>query len=653
MTTVITGDSLNQTDPLQTVTTPPDTTNYQGIIDNAVSSIPKLETTVNNGTTDTQNTLTTLSSLEKSLGLKTADTQTAEQNAGVNTEQANLDKYNQQLNDITSNLTGLANESKAIPLKIQNNNANTGATDAGVAPQTASMLRENAIKALTQSSLADVITSNIKNSSIRLDSARRKAQQAIDLKYQPIENEIAQLKEQLDLNKKYITDPAEKKLADAQSIALNERTRKIAEAKATEQGIQNIKLEVAKNGFDPSIVGDAKTIDEAITKAGTALSTPSTDVVKLDNGNTILIDKRTGKTIRNIGGSSQGSNTTIPTQVVRTVQTGTGTTPVTGYTLQSGDDPYNVAKQAGINMDELKQLNPQVTDWTKLPAGYVLNLPNADDSWLKGKTQTQVQAYNSLPDADKASVKQLVNGDALLTDIVKSRGAKTQAQITDLINKATSIDPSFSVNANKQRYTYKTQFNNPNGKDQLQIVAINTGLGHLAEFKQASDALGNSIVLPYNKLVNFLKKNTGDPKVAQLNTVITALAGELASVYKGGGAPTDQETEHWRNSILSSFSTAQSKGVSDTTANLISNKVLSMSQAYKNVMGAYPDSPIVNPDSLQQLADAGVDISAITGKLQSQGYSMPQQTETHNGFTLPGYNAPTGKSTYQGFTLPN
>ncbi len=660
----ISADSLTAPDPLKTVdpATDPIIASGNGIIKNALASIPTAQATVDTGTASAKTALDTITADNTKLLGKTADTQAANEAAGVNKEQTNLDTYNQQLNDINANIKGLSNEAKAIPLKVQNDFANTGATDTGVAPIQTGQLRNNAIKALTQSSLADVLTANISNSTIRLAAAKDKAQQAIDLKYQPIEAEIAQLKDQLAMNKQYITDPAEAKLAKSQETVLNARTEAINKAKTDETTVSNIKLEALKNygGKIPSTVLDSLagvSPDKALSIMAPYLKTNTNDVVKLDNGNTVVIDKQTGKIISTLGGASTPVDPNgTPSSVVRTVTTTDGTTkPVAGYALAQGDDPYNVAQQNGLSIDQLKALNPDVKDWTKLPVGYVLNLPNKDDAWLNGKTPEQIQAYNSIPDSEKASIKQLVNGDALLTDIVKSRGAKTQQQINDIVTKATAIDPSFSINANKQRYTYKQQFQNPNGKDQLQVTAINTALGHLAEFKTASDALGKTVILPYNQLVNFLSKNVGDPKVANLNTVITALAGELASVYKGGGAPTDQETEQWRNSILSSFSNAQTSGVASTTANLISNKMQSMNNAYKNVMGAYPTNPIIDPAQLNQLSNAGVDVSGITSKLKSQGYDIagPEATSNYNGFTLPGIAVPSNGAAFNGFNLPN
>lgn len=297
--------------------------------------------------------------------------------------------------------------------------------------------------------------------------------------------------------------------------------------------------------------------------------------------------------------------------------------PVSLYSLKAGDDPYLVAQSFGTDMETLKKLNPEIKDWTTLQPGQNINLPDTSNTWLAGKTPAQIQAYNAVPDADKGAIKQLVTGDALLTDIVKSRGKDTQAQINRLISLATSIDPNFSINENKQRYQYKTQFNNPNGKEQLQINAINTGLGHLAEFNSQVKTLGNGGVIPANDLKNYLAKNAGDPNVVKTNIIITALAGELASVYKGGTAPTDQETEEWRNAILTGYSKAQSQGVTDTTSALISNKLLALSNSYKNIIGAYPDAPIVNPDVIQQLIDSGANVSPITDKLKAQGYSVP------------------------------
>lgn len=320
---------------------------------------------------------------------------------------------------------------------------------------------------------------------------------------------------------------------------------------------------------------------------------------------------------------------TFDTAPIATVQTSSGNTPVSQYALVAGDDPYVIAQQNGTDMATLEKLNPTITDWKNLQPGAVINLPNPDAAWLNGKTKAQVDAYNNLPATDKGSIKQLVTGDALLTDIVKSRGATTQGQINKIIAEATAIDPGFSINQNKQRYAYKTQFNNPNGADQTQINAINTGLGHLAELATLAKAVGNKQFQDFNALKNYADAHAGDPDVTNLETVIAALGSELAAIYKGkGNSPSTSEIQDWQDKITKNLSPAQFQGFSNTTSSLVSNKLQSLAESYQNVMGEYPDSPIVNPDVIQSLHDAGVDVSPIVAKLKSQGYIIPDYSES-------------------------
>lgn len=271
MATAIPADGLTTPDPFGLPTPTQDTTDYNSIISSAIGSIPGQQAIVDGNTAKTQSNINTLTGLQTQDDNRAADQAAANEAAGVNSEKSNLDKYNQDLNDINASVAGLANEAKAIPLKVQQNAANTGATDAGVAPIQTGMLRENAIKALTQSSLADIATANINNSTIRYNAAKDKANQAIDLKYDPIEKQIADIKDQLAINKEYITDPAEKKLAASQETALNERARLLAEQKQNEKDVNDVLLTAVTNEAPQSVIDalkGAKTQSEAIKIAG-------------------------------------------------------------------------------------------------------------------------------------------------------------------------------------------------------------------------------------------------------------------------------------------------------------------------------------------------------------------------------------------------
>lgn len=607
--TTIPATSLNQNQTAATIPTPK-TTDYGSALASGNAILGSNASSLTGSSTTSTDPLDLLN---KYLAGSTPPPSAADQyatdyaNAGIDakTQTANADAAavkaaQAKLAATTAQIQGLTAEATGQKLLQENTFGTTGNT----VGQQAQIDRNYAVKAiplqiqaLAQQAEVAGAQGNAQLSQAILTQAQQHLDTVFQIHQQDATNQYNFLKSLRDSVFQYATTQQQNQLAAQQKAS--------DQAFTTQQNNLNYAQDLAKTALTNGQSG----IASQILALDPTSPTYRNDVATLA-GNI---------TSANVGGGS------VYAPPVSTVQTSGGATAVNQYTLKAGDDPYVIAQQNGTDMATLQKLNPNITgtQWNNLPVGAVINLPNSNDAWLNGKTQGQIQTYNALPPADKASVKQLVTGDALLSDLVKSRGIQGTAAIQKLINEATAIDPSFSVNVNKQRYTYKTQFNNPNGKEQSQIYSINTALGHLAEFNAAAQKLGNAVLLPYNKLVNYLKENSGNPDVSNLNTVITALAGELASVYKNGTAPTDQETEQWRNTILSSFSQNQSAGVAATTANLISNKMLSLNNAYKNIMGSYPDAPIINPDVIQQLTDSGVNISAITDRLKAQGYSVP------------------------------
>jgi hypothetical protein len=136
---VITSDSLKSPDPVKIATPTPDGTNYGGITSSVTDSILNDYNSLNQKVKDKQTQQDQLGgdilASMKDLGNKAADTAAANEVAGVNSETENLNKAVQQLADLNAQASSLNREAKAIPLVTQERNANTGATDAGVAPQ--------------------------------------------------------------------------------------------------------------------------------------------------------------------------------------------------------------------------------------------------------------------------------------------------------------------------------------------------------------------------------------------------------------------------------------------------------------------------------------------------------------------------------------
>lgn len=281
-----TTDDLTKDPSLKTVKTEPDPILGMGqsIIDGALTDVTETQKAFEKSQKEQADRVARIGDLSGKAGEKAGYKAEQEELAGVNTERANYDRYSQDLNNINANIAGLAKEAGAIPLIVQEEFKNTGATDRGVAPVQTGRLRENAIKALTQSALADITVANINNSVIRYNSAKDKAQRAVDLKFAPIEAEIATLRDQLELNRLYVTEPTEKKLLKQQETILNERSRLIAEAKATETrnvntrndfskiALENGQSDIASQifGLDPS----SPTFDAEVSKLASKLKNP-------------------------------------------------------------------------------------------------------------------------------------------------------------------------------------------------------------------------------------------------------------------------------------------------------------------------------------------------------------------------------------------
>lgn len=236
--------------------------------------------------------------LESLVGAKGADTVNTYNSTGVN------DLFS-KLKDIQARSTGLVNEATAVPIQTQQRNANTGATDAGVAPQNAGALRENALKQLALGQEYAIASGNY-------EKAKNYADQIITAKYDQLDADIKAKQTNLDALKEFDLTPAQKKLADAQQAKLTKEANELAEKKANEKTMQDIALTAAQNGATQEqlkAITDAKDFNSAVKAAGNALVKDSKDIIKLDNGNTLLIDKNTGKIIKDFGGIKSTNST--------------------------------------------------------------------------------------------------------------------------------------------------------------------------------------------------------------------------------------------------------------------------------------------------------------------------------------------------------
>lgn len=321
--------------------------------------------------------------------------------------------------------------------------------------------------------------------------------------------------------------------------------------------------------------------------------------------------------------------------------TGAGTLAVpTTYTVKPTDTGglFQIAQNNGFDFEALKAANPQLGAEFAIKPGDTVHLPvsqydQPELAFLKGKTPEQVGAYNSLDSIQQSNVSQLLNGDALLTDLISSRGVEGTAQRQKLIQDARKVDPTFSENTNKIRYAYNKDWNDATTNIGKTKVSINTALNHLADVSELSKKLNPSQLNFINNKKNWWDKETGDPDILNLQFGITQLASEIATAYKGGTAPTDSEIEAEKKVLGAELSRAQFEGVQDVVARFLSGKISSLNYNYQSTMGHNPPQSVIDPQARQNLINAGIDPNAISADPNSpsseSSFQLPDGTVLH------------------------
>lgn len=146
--------------------------------------------------------------------------------------------------DLAARLKALQNEATAIPMQLQLDSEGRGITGAGLRPIEAAALRKNAIAALTTSSMLEASRGNL---TLALDLVER----AVAQKFDPIKEQIAVAKDNLDL---IINDPKtsleDKNRALKQKEIQDAKERAINQQESNQQNVLKIAADAAANGAD-------------------------------------------------------------------------------------------------------------------------------------------------------------------------------------------------------------------------------------------------------------------------------------------------------------------------------------------------------------------------------------------------------------------
>ena len=259
--TIITPDSLKPVEPIEVPTVTAETPNYTGIIgsvsDQIANDYNTYNTQLQNAQQNQNQTASSITQLMADLAGKTQATQQAQEQAGVNTETQNVNRLTEQLLGLNSQASSLNREAQAIPLQIQQEATGRGVTDRGIAPIETARLRDNAIKALSIAQQSDVAQASLLGSQMRLQSAKDKAQQIVDLEFQPKEQIIKTLQTQYDFLKDNLAQ-VDKKRTESLGVLLKREDEKLASEKANAKAISDMIVQGASQNAPQDLLTRAK-----------------------------------------------------------------------------------------------------------------------------------------------------------------------------------------------------------------------------------------------------------------------------------------------------------------------------------------------------------------------------------------------------------
>lgn len=216
-----------------------------------------------------------------------------------------------------------------------------------------------------------------------------------------------------------------------------------------------------------------------------------------------------------------------------------------------------------------------------------------------------------------------INPSSFSTRLYKGTAGMTQSDILALVQQ---YDPTYDA---KQFATRSAmQKNIASGAIANAVTAANTVIHHLDSLSSTASALGNGTFSALNAGKNFFQSVGGSALQNNFNVMADAVASEMAKVYKGTGAPTENEIKDWRARLNVNMSPQQINGAIQSMISLLAGKLATVSDNYYGVMGTPLSNfgggyQILTDSSAKVLESMGIDPRQV-----DPTYGQKQQTPT-------------------------
>lgn len=234
-------------------------------------------------------------------------------------------------------------------------------------------------------------------------------------------------------------------------------------------------------------------------------------------------------------------------------------------------------------------------------------------------------ALAKYPPATQARAKLLQRYDAPVTPYMLTRSPTWNQAVL----AAQDYDHSFSPSQYDIRQNVKKSF--ASGQDSQNMTSLNTAIGHLDSLRDAGEKLDNfgGITTPLNIVANAYESATGDPRVNDFNERANAVATELTRAFRGSGG-AEADVTAWRKNLPVNGSPAQQQEAIDGAIDLLSSRISSLKDKYKNGMGKQSDFQFLNDKARGILINMGYDPNKIENgtKAKDSRLTTPSSTPT-------------------------
>lgn len=236
---------------------------------------------------------------------------------------------------------------------------------------------------------------------------------------------------------------------------------------------------------------------------------------------------------------------------------------------------------------------------------------------------TGADLLKSLPPAEAELVKAIADYRVDPAKAASQRSPKNgESERRRLITLALQYDPSYDMTIYPSVQAARRDFTS--GKAAANIRSLNTAIKHIDEFDKAWRDLGNWRLPLINKAGNFVNRQLGDKAITNFNSAATAVADELATLFKGT-AGTDSAIAHWRDSLDPNMSPEQFKGQVEMLLDLTGGRIAALEAQYRDTTKDPRAYSVVSSKSKEILDRLGAHHSGAAPTASASGGRMQKE----------------------------